>query len=332
LEWLPVIVIEILALSVSPELTKARRTHTDWSPAISMLLDELIPWFRKEWIVPSLREIFYLLADKQKIPNTKSSYKQLSEHLVRLRMEGIVPWSAISDDTRLVHFDKLPKYMTAIEYVKEKINRVRLAHEEYKIPLWYSQPYYIEVWIEKLAAVRTVASYIKDKQVRLVPIRGYDSWTNIHKSSLRLKAKKQDGFKVAIIYLGDFDPSGEDIDRHTRQGLNYFGLKDIPINRIAVTKEQIQEFHLPPLPTDVETLDKLENKDKRTPGFIKKHGRLYAVELEALTLREEFKRLLIETIDKFYDKSIYQELISRPEYSSEAISGLESDKVPRCGR
>ena len=296
-------------------MTKARRTHIDWSPAISMLVDELIPWFRKKEIVPAVREIFYLLTDKQKIPNTNSSYKQLSNHLVRLRMEGTIPWSAISDDTRLVHFDRLSKYMAPTEYVEDKINRVRFAHEEYKIPLWYSQPYYIEVWIEKLAAVRTVASYIKDKQVRLVPIRGYDSWSNIFKSCSRLNAKKQDGFKVVIIYLGDFDPSGEDIDRHIRQGLNFFGLADIPINRIAVTKKQIQQFHLPPVPTDAKTLNKLENNDTRTPRFIKKHGRLYAVELEALTLREEFERLLIRTIDKFYDKSIYQELISRPEHS-----------------
>ena len=292
-----------------------------------MLVDERIPTFQKEEIVPALREIFYLLVKEEKIPNTKSSYKQLSEHLVRLRMEGTVPWSAISDDTRLVHFDRLPKYMTPTEYVENRIDRVRNASTEYKIPLWYGQPYYPEVWIEKLAAVRTIASYIKDKQVRLVPIRGYDSWTNIHKSSLRLKAKKKDGFKVVIIYLGDFDPSGEDIDRHTRQGLNYFGLGDIPINRIAVTKKQIQQFKLPPVPTDAETLDKLEHRDKRTPGFIKKHGRLYAVELEALTLKPEFKRLLIETIDKFYDKSIYQELISRLEHSPEAISGPVQNRI-----
>ena len=214
-------------------------------------------------------------------------------------MEGTVPWSAISDDTRLVHFDRLPEYMTPTEYVENRIDRVVFAHTEYKIPLWYNQPYYIEVWLEKLAAVRTIASYIKDKQVRLVPIRGYDSWTNIFKSSSRLKAKKKDGFEVEIIYLGDFDPSGEDIDRHTRQGLNYFGLSDIPINRIAVTKKQIQQFNLPPIPTDADTLGKLENRDRRTPGFIRKHGRLYAVELEALTLKKEFEELLIRQLINF---------------------------------
>lgn len=76
-----------------------------------------------------------------------------------------------------------------------------------------------------------------------------------------------------------------DIDRHIRQGLNFFGLEDLPINRIAVTKEQIQQFNLPPTPTDADTIDKLENRDRRTPGFIRKHGKLYALELEALTYR-----------------------------------------------
>jgi hypothetical protein len=97
-----------------------------------------------------------------------------------------------------------------------------------------------------------------------MPIRGYDGWGNIYKSCSRLKGKRDNGLKVRVIYLGDFDPSGEDIDRHIRQGLNFFGLVDIPIIRIAVTKEQIQQFNLPPVPTDTETLDKLENRDSRT--------------------------------------------------------------------
>jgi hypothetical protein len=87
-----------------------------------ILVDEIVPWFRRKEIVPSLWEIFYLLADRQKIPNTKSAYKQLSELLVRLRMDGSVPWSAISDDTRLVHFDDLPRYMTPTKYVECKID------------------------------------------------------------------------------------------------------------------------------------------------------------------------------------------------------------------
>jgi hypothetical protein len=53
---------------------------------------------------------------------------------------------------------------------------------------------------------------------------------------MRRKEKKANGLKVQIIHQGEFDPSGEEIDRHIRQGLNFYGLKAIPINRLAVTK------------------------------------------------------------------------------------------------
>lgn len=139
--------------------------------------------------------------------------------------------------------------------------------------------------------------------------------------------RRGSGLEVHIIYLGDFDPSGEDISRHIRQGLNFFGLKKIPIDRLAVTKNQIEQFYLPPVPTDKDTIEKLEQRDRRTPGFIERHGRLYAVELEALSYKPEFRQLLINTVDKLYVKSIYQELLSRPEHSPDAISRLVQKEV-----
>ncbi|MGC1931603.1 MAG: hypothetical protein WA667_21740 [Candidatus Nitrosopolaris sp.] len=54
------------------------------------------------------------------------------------------------------------------------------------------------------------------------------------------------GKEIHILYFGDFDPSGDDMDNHLDSALCYFGLGDIDLQRIAVTEEQIKEFNLPP--------------------------------------------------------------------------------------
>jgi hypothetical protein len=78
---------------------------------------------------------------------------------------------------------------------------------------------------------------------------------------------RKTGKKINVLYFGDFDPSGEDMDRHIRQSFATFGLKDtINFQRIAVTKEQIEKFNLPPVPDNQETLDKVNNDTRM--GYI----------------------------------------------------------------
>ncbi|MGC1929032.1 MAG: hypothetical protein WA667_08665 [Candidatus Nitrosopolaris sp.] len=46
------------------------------------------------------------------------------------------------------------------------------------------------------------------------------------------------GKETHILYFGDFDPSGDDMDDQLDKALPYFGLEDIDFQRIAVTEEQ----------------------------------------------------------------------------------------------
>jgi hypothetical protein len=86
---------------------------------------------------------------------------------------------------------------------------------------------------------------------------------------MRLLEVKKSGKEIHILYFGDFDPSGNDMDNHLDNALLYFGLEDIDFQRIAVTEEQIEEFDLSPTPNNKETIDKV-NHDTRKNGFIRK--------------------------------------------------------------
>jgi hypothetical protein len=134
---------------------------------------------------------------------------------------------------------------------------------------------------------------------------------DLYENCMRLLEIERSGKEIHVLYFGDFDPSGDDMDDYLDNALRFFGLGDIDFQRIAVTEEQIEEFNLPPMPKNKETIDKV-NHDTRKDGFIKKYDKLYIVELDALLaiVPDEFKRILQESVDQFFDQEIYQKVLA----------------------
>ena len=191
------------------------------------------------------------------------------------------------------------------------IDLLKEASQNYTVPRWHKQPNYVEVWIEKQALADTFSSFLKGRDVRIVVNRGYSSWSFLYENCMRLLDIESSGKEIHLLYFGDFDPSGDDMEDHLDNGLLHFGLGEIEFQRIAVTEEQIEEFNLPPMPKSKETIEKV-NHDTRKDGFIKKYGKLYVVELDALlAIRpDEFKSIVQESVDQFFDEGIYQAVLS----------------------
>ena len=213
-----------------------------------------------------------------------------------------------------------------------------------------SEPYYVEVWLEKNALVGAFKKFLEGRHVRLVPNRGYGSWTYAYENCRRLSERmheldrKYDDIndivaensiqkEIHILYFGDYDPSGVDMDvlqdKQVAYFIKYFGLKNVYFHRIAITREQIKKFKLPSKPKDQSTLDKLD-RDTRTYDFKERHGgKLYAVELDALLAYQpdRFEKLVQDSVDKYYKPEIYTKLAGRPEHSNEAIRCLVINEV-----
>ena len=102
-------------------------------------------------------------------------------------------------------------------------------------------------------------------------------------------------------------------------------LDEIDFQKIAVTPEQIKKYNLPFNPD--KTTDEKMKRDSRTKGFVEKYGSLYAVELDALPalIPDEFRKLVIQSVEQFYDKNIYEEIIEK--YSIDEITGLLKSKI-----
>jgi hypothetical protein len=210
------------------------------------------------------------------------------------------------------------------ELPKDYLNRV------YK---WHKQTDIVEIWLEKAALANTFQSFLKDKHVRVAINRGYSSWTFVYENLKRLNHMAllssnvdRSRQKYHILYFGDYDPSGKSMDKHMDEQLKFLLDNEFPIlkdsvyfQRLAVTLEQIEEYQLPHDP-DKKTRKKLD-RDTRTRQFKEDHGgRLIAVELDALlAIRpEEFRDLVVNSVDKYYDRDVFEKDINSVKEHKEA--------------
>jgi len=288
--------------------------------------------FAARGVIPTLRTIYYALVSKSIIPNTKSAYKGLSVAFVTARKDGRIRWSWIADETRHAeegdtrHYWDKDRYAQAVmESVVDSLKENLEGSTDYQIPKWHRQPYYIEVWIEKAALQATFKKYLEDWHVTLVPSRGYSSWTFLKQAADRIRKDAQ-GRTPVIIYFGDFDPSGVDIERFIREALNQFQGVDVKVNRICVTENQIKEYDLPAIPEDAEEIEKLK-RDSRYNKW--EHG-LFRVELDALLaiVPDEFERLVIESIQEYFDEDIGKENEAEEEANQDHIMDRLTAELP----
>jgi hypothetical protein len=232
----------------------------------------------------TLRQIYYRLVAKLLIPNTVTCYKQLSHMLVKARERGEIDDSRIEDRSRNVLGTGDFGYEDFDNFLKERVERFMDSWEYWTRTLWNNQQYDVIIAIEKDALSRLFVDIADRFRVKVFPTRGYGSYTYVKNMAENMNKTRS----TIVLYYGDFDPSGRDIERDLGKRLGRYGVADFNIIRIALTKEQIALYNLPPKPEDAATLAKLE-RDPRT----KTYGMEYACELDAL--EPTILQTLIET-------------------------------------
>jgi hypothetical protein len=240
----------------------------------------------------TLRQIYYRLVSKNLIPNTKASYKGLSHQLVKARESGEVDDSRIEDRSRKKQGNGDYGYEDSEDFVEDRVQRLKDSWEYFTLKQWTDQPKQVIVALEKDALSRLFVDIADGYRINVYATRGYGSYTFVNDMAGDLNKDKE----VVVLYFGDYDPSGRDIQRDLKERLvKYCGRDDFTVVRIALTPEQIAEYNLPPMPEDKETLAKLQ-RDPRT----KTYGMTYAVELDAIEpneLQKLIKSAIIAQID-----------------------------------
>lgn len=217
--------------------------------------NDIIDDYSAQHLRLTLRQLYYQLVSANVIVNVERSYKNLSSLVSNARLAGLMDWDAIEDRVRQ------PVTPTEFANLEELVDA---ALNSYRLPRWDGQETYAELWVEKDALAGVLRPIAREYHVTLMVNRGYSSQSAMYESARRfLEAQEQDK-QLVLFYLGDHDPSGEDMVRDIGARMEMFGVVDLDVQKLALTMDQIEEYEPPPNPA--------KSTDPRAADYIAKYG------------------------------------------------------------
>lgn len=226
----------------------------------------------------TLRQLFYRLVADGTLPNTRSAYTMLSSYTAEARRsDGFPP---LIDRTRSIH------RRTTFEDLTDA--REWLA-DIYRLDRTIGQPYSVYLGVEKAGIVEQLSAWFGDLGVGILALGGYSSQTYVDEVARDVSYYKR---PAVLLYAGDFDPSGMDIDRDFGERTGCFA----EVVRVALDAEQVATYNLPP--------QMGKRTDSRAAGFVAKHGALVQVELDALP-PDRLRQLYEDALAPYWDPDAY---------------------------
>lgn len=257
----------------------------------------------------TLRQLFYRLVSAGAIRNAPAEYKRLGTMMTRIREAGDVPRTWLVDHTRAT---LKPSSWSGLADFGETVRHA------YRKDFWASMPHHVEVFVEKDAVAGTVQPVTVENDVALRVCRGNasiffagevaDLWAQIEKP-------------IFASYLGDFDPSGFDLERDLQAKLERYSGRTVEHDadfadedtvvwqRLGVSEADFAAHDLVRLP--------VKRSDKRAAGFIRRYGTACA-EIDALPPKE-LRRRVAEAIDSHIDVDRWNRLLRVEEAERETL-------------
>jgi len=233
----------------------------------------------------TLRQLHYQFVSHHGYPNTNRTYKKICAAIQHGRMGGLIDWDIIEDRTR---------NLRTLSTWDDPADILATCATQFHTNFWKNQTRRVEIWIEKDALIGVVENTCKHWDCPIFSCRGYSSISELHEAALRIKEHSEIGQGFRILYCGDHDPSGLDMDDAITQRLKDFGA-NCEFKRISLNMEQIKRFNLPP--------NSVKKSDTRARGYRKLYGD-HCWELDALSpqeLNEIVESAIIESIDDMDD-------------------------------
>ena len=221
----------------------------------------------------TLRQLYYQLVTRNVFPNTEQSYKRLGNIVSDARRAGLIDWQHIVDRTR--NLRQAGSWDSPAELVEQ-------ASAQYRSRRWEGQSVQVEAWIEKDALAGVLETAADEFSLPFFSCRGYCSDSEMWSAAVRIMQRaKHQRQNTLILHLGDHDPSGLDMTRDIRDRLAMFTcatpeevegeqiyrlprMRYFQIKRIALTREQIEEYRPPPNPA--------KTTDARFKAYQDEHG------------------------------------------------------------
>jgi hypothetical protein len=255
------------------------------------------------------RHYYYKLLGYQVVQLTthknsaRQAYAYVCRLLVKARRKGLLPWSAVVDPGRR-HITYYSWHLR--EYARSKTTSY------ISLDIWRGQGATgVEVWVEKDIMMAQVNSFVKDYRIPVQVNKGYGSAAAIKDASERYG----NGKNWTLLYIGDFDPSGLDIDRALRDILRKHGCRP-NIVRIALTQEDTGNL-IPNAGLG------LKPKDPRYKRFINLYGKdQQGYEVDSLPVHLLRQRIM-DQLSLYVDLDAFEQV----KKLEQAVNSLFTDKL-----
>lgn len=302
-------------------------------------LRDIVDEYQQQGLRLTARQLYYQCVSRDIVPNTPAEYKKLTALLTDARYAGMIDWSAIEDRGREPNTPS--EWNTPADLVES-------ALRAYRLPRWKGQDTYVELWVEKQALAGVLAPIAREFHATLMVNKGYSSASAMKESADRLRERTLseddrsaldetrsiygidsgnyedqcvelgDGMETSpvVLYLGDHDPSGEDMVRDIKTRLEEFGVLNLTVEKIGLTIAQVKQYNPPPNPAKITY--------PRAADYIAKFG-AKSWEVDALP-PNVLTRLIRAAFAKHIDKGLMDEVKAREELDKEllrkAVAGM----------
>ena len=276
--------------------------RVNWKNDVMPIIKERLELFTRYGIIPTLKTIFYSLVILNIIPNSYSYYKYLSKYTNHARVRGELPISCFPEQDLPKITNSYNEFVDAKQYIQKIVNyleetslnpSIQDYHFNNKSDHLYND---IEIWVENNGISFTLHNLLNNSGIKIISNKRTNNLGFINKNIKRLKYSLKEDKKITVLYFANFDLFNTDIDKMINNTLINFNL-NIDFKKIAITENQMRNFHLPENPNP-EIIRKLDS-NLRKEYFIRKYGRIFQIELESLQAYspENFKNLVIGSVN-----------------------------------
>jgi len=272
-----------------PRIAYIEKKFRDDKMQLLLVINEIMNDYAGQGYDLSLRQLFYQLVSRDIVPNTMKEYKNLGTLVNDGRLAGILDWSQIVDRGReLVE----PSHWT------DPADIVRAAASSFRIDKWENQENHVLVSVEKQALEGVLGPVCNRLDVDFIANKGYSSQSTMWNLGRKLLDLREDCDKnIVVLYLGDHDPSGLDMDRDVEKRLSMFSEGPVEFSRLALKWEQIEELKPPENPAKL--------TDSRAGKYVAEFGdsswELDAIEPKALD------EIVTRAVESYLDMDLWAE-------------------------
>ncbi len=201
----------------------------------------------------TLRQLHYRLVAAGVIPNERGPYQRLSDRTATARRRGTFP--DLLDLTRELY--RPPGWASPAAFLDT-------VADAYARDRSGGQPVSLWVAAEKDTLRVQVQGWLDGLGVHLAIGRGYASQTYVAEVAAAMRQHRQGRERTVLLYVGDLDASGEDVEADLVGRLRDAGAIIDHHERVALTMGQVRADAIPPAVGKA--------TDTRWPTFAGRHG------------------------------------------------------------